>query len=106
MSRGTETHYITVRRRSKRLGWEISQYYTCQPNSIGPWVNRYSALKLPEEMQRRLAALDMVALGDAVPGVGIRWQGYRAWYYLYELDPWCPFEDLLATGLLTPIKEK
>jgi len=26
--------------------------------------------------------------------------------WLYDLDPWCPFEGLLATGLLTPIKEK
>ena len=69
-------------------------------------ITRYSAFKLPDEIQRRIAVLDMVATGDAVPGVGCRWQGHGPGNWFYDIDPWCPFDDLLATGLLTHIKEK
>ena len=100
MSRGINTTHITVRRLSDRLGWEISHHYTLASTSAETYITRYSAFKLPDEIQRRIAVLDMVALYGEVPGIGLRMN--RA----YDLDPWCPFDDLLATGLLTHIKDK
>ena len=106
MSKGIEAWYITVRRLSDRLGWEISHHYTLASTSAETYITRYSAFKLPDEIQRRIAVLDMVATGDAVPGVGCRWQGHGPGNWFYDIDPWCPFDDLLATGLLTRVKER
>lgn len=109
MSKGIETRYITVRGLARRQTWEITHHYY-HPYSLSPpratYYTRYSAFKLPEEMQRRVDALDMVALGSAVRGLGARWRLYSFSNCSYELEPWCPFEDLLATGLLTHIKDK
>ena len=106
MSRGIETRCITVRKLSERLGWEIGHCYKLLSTPVGPRFSWYSACTLPEEIQRRIAVLDMVAIEGVVPSIGARWRRYATGYCLYTLDPWRPFEDLLATGLLTHIKEK